>query len=180
MRYLRPVTKFQYINAVLLKLFTTAVASMLFLSTSHAVEPLPTQSYLTLALAQTAANDALKKCTDDGLQVSVAVVDRSGVVIALLRGDGAGPHTVDSSSRKAYTAASMGRSTLELANFIKDKPEVHGVRDMNDKILILGGGLPIKVGDEVVGAIGVGGAPSAELDEACAKAGIDAILEKDK
>lgn len=177
MSYFHPLKKFQCSNAAMLKLFITA-ASMFFLGSTQAAEPLPTQSYLPLALAQTAVNAALKQCMADGHRVSVAVADRSGVVIALLRGDGAGPHTVDSSSRKAYTAASMGRSTLELANFIKDKPGVHGVRDMNEQILILGGGLPIKFGDEVVGAIGVGGAPSAEADDACAKAGLDSVQGK--
>ncbi len=57
-----------------------------------------------------------------------------------------------------------------------DKPELHGLRDMNEKILILGGGVPIKVGDEMVGAIGVGGTPSAVEDDACANAGLDAVL----
>jgi uncharacterized protein GlcG (DUF336 family) len=139
---------------------------------------LPKQIVLPLDLAQKMANAAMKKCDDDGHRVSVAVVDRSGVLRVLLRAGGAGPHTVSSSSKKGYTAASLGRPTSELANMIKDKPELHGMRDMDPQILLLGGGLPIKIGEEVVGGIGVGGAPGAHLDEACAKAGLEALAEK--
>ncbi len=133
------------------------------------------QVYLTQKKAQKAAEAALEKCRKDGYSVSVTVVDRSGVVTVVLRDDGAGPHTLGSSSGKAYTAASMKRATAGLADFIKDKPALHGLRDMDDRILILGGGLPIKIHNEVVGGIGVGGAPGGHLDEACASAGIKSI-----
>jgi len=170
----------QRFKAGLAKIALASASTLFLVSAAGAAEPLPTQTYLPLARAQTAAHAALKKCTDGGYHISVAVTDRAGVVIVLLRGNGAGVHTVDSSARKAYTAVSMGRSTLELANFIKDKPEIHGLRDINEKILLLGGGLPIKIGNEIIGAIGVGGTPSADMDDACAQAGLDAILEKDK
>lgn len=136
---------------------------------------MPKQPFLTQKMAQKAAETALQKCKKDGYTVSVAVVDRSGLLVVVLRDDGAGPHTLGSSSGKAYTAASMKRATLGLANFIKDKPELHGLRDMDDKILILGGGLPIKIADQVVGGIGVGGAPGGHLDEACAMAGVKSL-----
>jgi uncharacterized protein GlcG (DUF336 family) len=93
----------------------------------------------------------------------------------LLRTDGAGSHTVDSSRKKAYTAASVGRPTSEMAELVGKMPALQGLRDMNDNILILGGGLPIQIGGETVGAIGVGGAPGAHLDDACGQAGLDAI-----
>lgn len=178
MNHYRPAV--QRCTTALAKIALASASALFLASTANAVEPLPTQVYLPLTLAQTAANVALKKCTDGGYRISVAVTDRAGVITVLLRGNGAGVHTVDSSARKAYTAASMGRSTLELANFIKDKPELHGLRDMNEKILLLGGGLPIKMGDELVGGIGVGGTPSAVADDACAQEGLDAILEKSK
>ena len=99
------------------------------------------------------------------LQVlGAAVVDRAGVVRALLREDGAGPHTVASSRKKAYTAASLKRPTAELAELIAKMPAVQGLRDMNDHILILGGGLPIIMAGEIVGGIGVGGAPGGHLE----------------
>lgn len=138
-------------------------------------QDLPTAPYLPLEMARKAANAAMAKCVADGYRVSVAVVARSGATRVLLGGDGAGPHTEGSSTGKAFTAASMGRSTAELAVLIKDRPEFAGLRDMDSRLVILGGGLPIKFGDAVVGGIGVGGAPGGHLDEACAKAGLEAI-----
>ncbi len=158
--------------------FVLSITLILCFGTSYAVDSLPKQSYLPLDMAQKAANAALKKCTDDGYRISVTIVDRSGVSRVVLRADGAGPHTINSSLRKAYTAASMGQSTQDLANLIKDKPELQGLRNMDNQILILAGGLPIKVGDETVGGIGVGGAPGGHLDEICAKAGVDSIVGK--
>jgi uncharacterized protein GlcG (DUF336 family) len=148
------------------------------LFSSPAAAELPKQTILPLDLILKMANAAMKKCDDDGHRVSVAVVDRSGALRVLLRAGGAGTHTLQSSRKKAYTAASLGRPTSELANMIKDKPELHGMRDMDEQILLLGGGLPIRAGEELVGGIGVGGAPGASLDEACAKAGVEALLEK--
>jgi uncharacterized protein GlcG (DUF336 family) len=136
---------------------------------------LPKETVLSLALAQKAANAALDKCEEGGYQVSVAVVDRGGNVKVLLRGDGAGPHTQDSSARKAYTASSIRRSTQELAELIIKIPHLRALGDMNERILILGGGLPVVIGNEVVGGIGVGGAPGTQLDEACAQAGLLSI-----
>ncbi len=91
------------------------------------------------------------------------------------RADGAGPHTVDSSRKKAYTAASLRRPTSELADLIMKVPTLQALRDINGEILILGGGLPIEISGEVIGGIGVGGAPGAHLDDACAQEGLDAI-----
>lgn len=138
---------------------------------------LPQQSYLPLNLALAGASAALDACAADGYTVSVSVVDAGGVQKALLRADGAGPHTIGSSDGKAYTAASLKRDTLGLANFVATRPDLEGLRDMDDRILILGGGLPIEIDGEVVGGIGVGGAPGGDLDEACAQVGIDTILE---
>ncbi|MHB8482707.1 MAG: GlcG/HbpS family heme-binding protein [Nitrospiria bacterium] len=143
-----------------------------------AAAELPREPYLPLVIAQKAANAALKKCLGDGYQVSVAVVDRDGIPIVQIRSDHAGPHTVSSSFRKAYTAASLGRSTQDLANMIKDKPELYGLRNMNSQILILAGGLPIKIDNESVGGIGVGGAPGGNLDDACARAGLESLKEE--
>ena len=145
------------------------------LSTWAAAEELPRESVLPLTLAQKAAAAAIAKCEEGGYHVSVAIVDQSGVIRTLLRGDGAGPHTVDSASRKAYTSASLRRSTQHLAELIAKVPTIQGLRDMNDRILILGGGLPIELNGTVVGGIGVGGAPGAQLDEACAVAGLQKI-----
>lgn len=140
--------------------------------------PLLQKNVLALKIAQKAANAALAKCEEGGYQVSVTVVDSGGNVKVLLRGDGAGPHTQDSSAKKAYTASSIRRSTQELSELIAKIPHLQGLRDMNERILILGGGLPVVFGNEVVGGIGVGGAPGAQLDEACALAGLESIGAK--
>jgi uncharacterized protein GlcG (DUF336 family) len=138
-------------------------------------EDLPREAVLPLALAEKAAAVAVEKCAKDGYKVTAAVVDKAGVLRAQLRGDGAGPHTVDSSRKKAYTAGSTGRATSELAELMVKAPHLHSLGNMNENILMLGGGLPIQFGNEVVGGIGVGGAPGTQFDDACAQAGLDAI-----
>ena len=141
-------------------------------------EELPREAVLPVALANKAASAALEKCRQDGYRVSVTVVDRAGLIRTLMRGDGAGPHTTDSSSKKAYTAASLRRPTSELAEMISKMPALQSLRDMNEKMLMLGGGLPIEIGGEVIGGIGVGGAPGANFDDACAQAGLDALKNR--
>lgn len=148
---------------------------MLMPYTVPASDELPKESVLPFSLAGKAIQASLDACKKDGYKVSVSVVDRAGVLRAMVRADGAGPHTVDSSRKKAYTAASLRRSTTELAELINKVPTLQALRDMNDQVLVLGGGLPIEIGGEVVGGIGVGGAPGAHLDDACAQAGLDAI-----
>ena len=93
----------------------------------------------------------------------------------MVRNDGAGPHTVESSNKKAYTAASLRGATGDMAELIGKMPVLQGLRDMNPNILMLAGGLPIEIGGEVVGGIGVGGAPGGHLDAACAQAGLESI-----
>ena len=140
-----------------------------------AAEDLPKESVLPTALASKAAQAAVDQCKKDGYKISASVVDRAGLLRAVLRADGAGPHTLDSSRKKAYTAASLRRPTTDLAEMIAKQPALQALRDMNDSILMVGGGLPIEIAGEVVGAIGVGGAPGTHLDDACAEAGLDAI-----
>lgn len=153
---------------VFLMLIVTAVQTA-------GADELPKESVLPLGIANKAVNAALEACKKDGYRVSVSVVDRAGVLRAMGRADGAGPHTIDSSRKKAYTAASVRRPTTELAELINKIPTLQALRDMNAEILIVGGGLPIEIGGEVVGGIGVGGAPGAHLDDACAQEGLDAI-----
>jgi len=138
-------------------------------------DELPKESVLPLVMADKAVHAALESCSKDGYRVSVSVVDRGGVLRAMGRGDGAGSHTVDSSRKKAYTAASIRRPTTELADLIHKMPTLQALRDMNSEILILGGGLPIEIAGEVVGGIGVGGAPGTHLDDNCAQEGLNAI-----
>jgi uncharacterized protein GlcG (DUF336 family) len=152
-----------------------AVGGMAMSDGRVVAEDLQKESVLPLGAANKAIQAALEACTKDGYRVSVSVVDRAGILRAMGRADGAGPHTVDSSRKKAYTAASIRRPTTELADLITKVPTLQALRDMNENILMLGGGLPIEIGGDVMGGIGVGGAPGAHLDDSCAQEGLDAI-----
>ena len=132
---------------------------------------------ISLALANEAAAAAVQFCRGKGWRVSATVVDRAGVTKAMQRADGAGPHTVEASRRKAFTALSARNTTSAMLDAIQKNPAAANL-SMIDGFLILGGGVPIRAGDEVIGAIGVGGAPGGHLDEQCAQAGIDKISEQ--
>ena len=159
------------------------VSSLLFFfSSTRAASPtlqkkaqVSQQTVLPLDLALEAASAALAACEADDYRVTVAVVDQAGVEKVVLKGDGAGPHTIASSFGKAFTAASMRRATGDIAAAIAENPELDELKAMDERILILGGGLPIEIEGDVVAGIGVGGAPGGHLDAACAQAGIDQI-----
>lgn len=157
------------------RLMIATVFVMLMPYTVPAADELLKEAVLPMGMAGKAVQASLDACKKDGYRVSVSVVDRAGVLRAMVRADGAGPHTVDSSRKKAYTAASLRRPTTELAELINKVPTLQALREMNDQVLMLGGGLPIEIGGEIVGGIGVGGAPGAHLDDACAQAGLDAV-----
>ena len=131
---------------------------------------------MTPETALKAAQAALKKCRDDGFQVAVAVVDRSGVTQALLRDRFAGPHTVSMAVDKAWTAVSFRTSTAELANATQPGSPQSGIRH-RPRVAAVAGGLMIEGGGALVGGIGVSGAPGGDRDEVCAKAGIAAIQD---
>ena len=151
--------------------FALAVA----LSPTVHAQGLVTQKNLSLAMAQTIANAAMEKCKEMGFRVSVTVVDRAGLPIVMLRGDGAGLHTPEGSDRKAYTARTFRAPSADFAKRMADDPSVAGQKEYT-RVLALAGGLPIKVGDDVVGAVGVSGSPG--KDDDCSKAGIDKIADQ--
>ena len=126
---------------------------------------------LSLAAALTIATTAADLCKSQGYTVSVTVVGRNGEVILQMRGDNAPPHTVENSFRKAYSSRTYRVPSGELVKRIKDNPTAPFVHLSN--VVAAQGALPIKVGDDVIGAVGVSGAPGGEKDEVCAKAGID-------
>jgi uncharacterized protein GlcG (DUF336 family) len=136
-----------------------------------------TLKILTPETALKAAQAALKSCRDRGFQVTVAVVDRMGVVQVLLRDRFAGAHTPDMASAKAYTAVSFRTNTTELAEASQPGRPASGIRH-RPGIAAVGGGLMIEAGGSLLGAIGVSGAPGAREDDACAAAGIAAIREE--
>ena len=131
---------------------------------------------LTPETALKASQAALRSCRDRGFQVAVAVVDRMGVVQALLRDRYAGPHTPDMASAKAYTAVSYRTNTTELAEASQPGRPASGIRH-RPGIAAVGGGMMIEAGGSLLGAIGVSGAPGAREDDACAADGIAAIRE---
>ncbi len=133
--------------------------SLLFAATAVAGETVVSAATISLEAAQKAAAEILRKCQADGYRVSVSVVDRSGVPVLTARADGAGPHTLDSSRRKAYSALSLRESTRKLAEIQASSPELRALGDMNESILLLAGGFPIRIAGDIVGGIGVGGAP---------------------
>ncbi|MFC6673219.1 GlcG/HbpS family heme-binding protein [Marinobacterium aestuariivivens] len=148
----------------------------LLLAGSHALADQPRLAVVSHDQARELAAAAVAECQAQGYAVSAAVVDRSGVLAGFSRHEQAGPHTVTSAQGKAFTAASMGRPTGDIAKAVAGNAELEGLRDMHPNLLILNGGLPLKVGDAKIGGIGVGGAPGGHLDAACAQAAIDKVL----
>ena len=143
----------------------------------QAQEPLVIHKVLSPELALDCARAALAECRKRGYQVAVAVVDRFGVTQVMLRDRFAGAHTPATATGKAWTAASFKTSTGELHAISQPGMPQAGLRHLPGTIVI-GGGMVIEAGGSLIGAIGVSGAPGGEADEACARAGIDAIKDK--
>src|SRR5258708_18529668 len=131
---------------------------------------------LTASIAITIAQTAIETCKANGYAVSVTVVGRNGEVILQVRGDDTGPHTFENSFRKAYTARTFRSPSGALADRLKADPTLPLIHLSN--IIANQGALPIKVGDDVIGAAGASGAPGGEKAEACVKAGIDKVADQ--
>ncbi|MFF9282648.1 GlcG/HbpS family heme-binding protein [Streptomyces griseosporeus] len=127
--------------------------------------------HLTVDAATDAARAALDAAEKEGQRVTVAVVDRNGNTVVTLRGDGAGPQSYESAIRKAYTAVSWNAPTSELAKRLQSAPNLKDIPGT----LFLAGGAPVAKDNAPVAGIGVAGAPSGDLDEKFARAGVDAI-----
>ena len=135
-----------------------------------------TEKNMSLELANQIASATVAACAAGGYNVGVAVVDRAGVLRAFQRADNAGPHTVGAAQGKAYTSASAKNNTTAMLENVQKNPGAATLVNIPG-FLVLGGGVPVKVGNEVIGAVGVGGAPGGHLDEQCANAGIDKVKE---
>ena len=135
---------------------------------------LVTQKALSLGLARTIAEAALTECKSKGFATSVAVVDRAGQVLVLLRDENASAQTAEMSRRKAYTARMFRTSTMEFQKRTAD-PLYAAQRDVAD-ILALGGGVPIQIGDDVIGGVGSSGSSQVQ-DDACARAGVAKVAD---
>jgi uncharacterized protein GlcG (DUF336 family) len=153
------------------------LVSVLLPGTGLADEPLVTYQALSPELALELARAALDDCRQRGYQVAVAVVDRFGVTQVMLRDRFAGPHTPATAAGKAWTAVSFRTNTMELvANSQPGMPQ-SGIRNLPGTVII-GGGVVVESAGAIVGGIGVSGAPGGDVDEACAKSGIDKIRDR--
>jgi uncharacterized protein GlcG (DUF336 family) len=148
-------------------------ALIAFAPRAYAAEGLLTAHRISAPLANEAVAAAVAACAAQGYRETAVLVDADGVVQAALRGDGTGAHTLDSAHDKAFTSATFKRDTLSLV-----KRAAEPLFSKLPHILLVGGGIPIKAGDEVVGAIGAAGAPGGNLDDGCAKAGLAKIADR--
>ncbi|MCF8209954.1 MAG: heme-binding protein [Rhodoferax sp.] len=154
-------------------------ASVLMLSVTASgvnAQAVRVEKNMSLELATKIAAATVAACSADKFNVTATVVDRAGSVRAVQRADNAGPHTLAASQAKAFTSASGKNTTLAMWEGVQKNPAAANVA-LIPGYLLLGGGVPVKVGDEVIGAVGVGGAPGGHLDEKCAMAGIASVQE---
>lgn len=131
---------------------------------------------LTLALGNQLAAATLSACHAQDRSAVVAVVDRSGHLMALQRDDSVGPHNTLAAQRKAFTALSTKSATSELARRAQADPSSANLNTL-DELLLLGGGLPVVIDGQVIGALGVAGAGGSSIDEGCAKSAIDQVFQ---
>jgi uncharacterized protein GlcG (DUF336 family) len=153
-----------------------AVAGLACVLVSPASAELLTRKDLTAKIAMTIAETTMATCIANGYRVSVTVVGRNGEILLQVRGDNTGPHTMENSFRKAYTSRTFRIPSGDMDARIKKDPTL--------SLQYLAGftsgrgALPIKLGDDVIGAAGASGAPGGEKDEACIKAGLDKIADQ--
>ncbi|WP_431131514.1 GlcG/HbpS family heme-binding protein [Variovorax paradoxus] len=133
-----------------------------------------TEKNISLALANQIAAEAVAACAANGYNVAATVVDRAGTVRAVQRADNAGPHTLASSERKAWTSASAKSATQAMMEGAQKNPGAANLVYLPG-VLLLGGGVPVKSGNDVIGAVGVGGAPGGHLDDQCAIAALEKV-----
>ena len=136
-----------------------------------------TQKNVSLAMAKVIAEASLRECMSKGFPgTSVAVVDRAGQVVLIMRSDASTAQQPEMARRKAYTARMFRRTTMDWAKRTLDDPVTEPQRDLED-VIALGGGVPIMVGDETIGGVGSAGSTQ-DQDDACAKAGVAAVANQ--
>ena len=160
------------------RLYRLAGLGLACVLVSSADAQLLSRKDLTAKIAMAIAETTIATCTANGYQVSVTVVGRNGEILLQVRGDNTGPHTMENSFRKAYTARTFRIPSGNMEERIKKDPTL--------SLQYLAGftsgrgALPIKVGEEVIGGAGASGAPGGEKDEACVKAGLDKVADQIK
>jgi uncharacterized protein GlcG (DUF336 family) len=151
-----------------------ATSFILFAAPALAQAP-QVEKNVSMALSMAIMQGALDQCTKDGYKVSVAIVDKSGNLAASVRGDGTGPHTMEFARMKAYTARTRNQTSLATQKQMED-PAFAFLRQIPN-VVGVGGGVPIRAGNEVIGGVGVSGAPGGEKDEVCANAGLAKVAD---
>ena len=153
---------------------TIVVAALIIVSSTAVHGQVLTERNVSLQLARTISDAAIAACKKDGYDVTVAVVDRAGDLKVLLRADTSNPHNADLARRKAYTARTFGVTSMEFAKRTNGATDLSGQRFLAE-VVPLGGGLPIMIGTERIGGVGLSGAPTQEADEKCAQAALAAV-----
>lgn len=156
--------------------FTLAAIALSLTAVVANAQAVRAEKNMSLELANQIASATVAACTTNGYNVAAAVLDRAGTLRAFQRADNAGPHTVAAAQAKAFTSASAKNTTAAMLEGLQKTPAAATLVNIPG-FLVLGGGVPIKVGNEVIGAVGVAGAPGGHLDEQCAMAGIDKVKE---
>jgi uncharacterized protein GlcG (DUF336 family) len=152
------------------------LASLSVIALSPALAQAPqVEKNVSMAMALAIIQGTLEQCTKDGYKVSVVIVDKAGNVAASVRGDGTNPHTMEFGRLKAYTSRTRGQTSLEFMKLTSDPANAY-LKQIPNTVAV-GGGVPIKAGNEVIGAVGVSGAPGGEKDEVCANAGIAKVAD---
>src|SRR5256714_7925487 len=137
---------------------------------------LVTSKQISLPMAATIATTAIETCKQQGYNVSVHVIGNMGEILVAMRGDNTGPHTMENSMRKALASRGQRIPSGQFAENVAKTPNAGALRLGN--MIPARGALPIKAGEETIGAVGVSGAPGGDKDEACAKAGIDKVADQ--
>ena len=145
-------------------------------ATAASAQGVRTEKNLSLELASQIAAQSVAACTANGYAVTATVVDRAGGVRAVQRADNAGPHTVEASRAKAFTSASAKAPSLAIMENAQKNPGAANLKDIPG-FLLLGGGVPVKVDNEVIGAVGVAGAPGGHLDDQCAQTALSKVAD---
>jgi uncharacterized protein GlcG (DUF336 family) len=157
-----------WIKAATLGLILASAGAM-----AASADPL-SQSNMSLKLANQLVEATLQACHADNRTAVVAVVDRGGRLVALQRDDNIGPHNTAAAQRKAFTSLSTKTPSRKLSDIARNNPESENLNTV-EELLLLGGGVPVRIGNEVIGAIGVAGAGGSAIDEGCALAALETI-----
>jgi uncharacterized protein GlcG (DUF336 family) len=154
-----------------------SIAALLVTASVANAQAVRTERNISLDLANQIAAASVAACSAKGYNVTATVVDRAGTVRAVQRADNAGPHTLAASQQKAFTSASARNNTQAMMEGAQKNPAAANLVNIPG-FLLLGGGVPVRAGNDVIGAVGIGGAPGGHLDEQCAVAALEQVKDQ--